>query len=602
MALERMKIGTRLIALSGIALLLLIGAAAYGISGITRVNDAALQAIDAGARIVAAVDEARTAQVLFKKQVQEWKDILLRGNDPASYAKYLGQFKKEHDGVLEALGRLRATAQQLGFPTAPIQTAITVHTALFTRYQSALAAFDPADRLSGQKVDRLVAGIDREPTKAIDDIVADITAQADTLRQEAVRQVRDLHDRVRLLYIVSVVLAAGLLSILAAAIIRSIVAPLGRSLAYAEAVGRGRLDAQLAVAGTDEVATLAAAMHSMVATLKEKMLQADRNGQEAAEEARKAHAALETAAAQTRKAEEGNHALLDAASRLEAVVDAVATASAALTQHVAQASQGATTQAERLSETATAMEEMNATVLAVAENASEATAMAGQANSKAQEGADAVGTVVADVIGVREQALALKTDMAGLGDLSRGIGRILDVISDIADQTNLLALNAAIEAARAGDAGRGFAVVADEVRKLAEKTMTATAEVGQSIGAIQAGTRKNIEHMEAAAARVETAANKAKASGAVLDAIVGFAEKTMDQIRSIATASEQQSAASEEINRSLGDITRVSDETAAAMALAAAAVEELDGQARTLRELIERMRRARETDVRPALA
>ena len=132
--------------------------------------------------------------------------------------------------------------------------------------------------------------------------------------------------------------------------------------------------------------------------------------------------------------------------------------------------------------------------------------------------------------------------------------------------------------------------------------MTATAEVGQSIGAIQAGTRKNIEHMEAAAARVETAANKAKASGAVLDAIVGFAEKTMDQIRSIATASEQQSAASEEINRSLGDITRVSDETAAAMALAAAAVDELDGQARTLRELIERMRRARETDVRPALA
>ena len=64
---------------------------------------------------------------------------------------------------------------------------------------------------------------------------------------------------------------------------------------------------------------------------------------------------------------------------------------------------------------------------------------------------------------------------------AEGIGRIMNVISDIADQTNLLALNAAIEAARAGDAGRGFAVVADEVRKLAEKTMTATKEVGDAI-------------------------------------------------------------------------------------------------------------------------
>ena len=122
-----------------------------------------------------------------------------------------------------------------------------------------------------------------------------------------------------------------------------------------------------------------------------------------------------------------------------------------------------------MAETATAMEEMNATVLEVAKNASQAAGTSDGARQKAQEGSGIVGRVVTDIAQVQKQSQALKQDMEGLGKQAEGIGHIMNVISDIADQTNLLALNAAIEAARAGDAGRGFAVVADEVRKLAKR-------------------------------------------------------------------------------------------------------------------------------------
>ena len=122
---------------------------------------------------------------------------------------------------------------------------------------------------------------------------------------------------------------------------------------------------------------------------------------------------------------------------------------------------------------------------------------------------------------------------------------------DFADQTNLLALNAAIEAARAGDAGRGFAVVADEVRKLAEKTLNSTKDVSAAIAAIQNSSNEILKNMDESIVKVNSATDLANQSGTALKTIVHDAEISNDQIRAIATASEEQSAASEEINHSI---------------------------------------------------
>ncbi|MDR1857746.1 MAG: methyl-accepting chemotaxis protein, partial [Desulfovibrio sp.] len=177
-----------------------------------------------------------------------------------------------------------------------------------------------------------------------------------------------------------------------------------------------------------------------------------------------------------------------------------------------------------------------------------------------------------------------------LGKQAEAIGGVMGVISDIADQTNLLALNAAIEAARAGEAGRGFAVVADEVRKLAEKTMSATQEVGSSIGAIQQSAKANMEAVAGAVHNVEEATTLANRSGDALKEIVDMSATNAAVVTSIATAAEEQSATSEEIAKALEEINRIVGETTDGMVQSSQAVQDLSKMAQELNSVMVKLR------------
>lgn len=329
-------------------------------------------------------------------------------------------------------------------------------------------------------------------------------------------------------------------------------------------------------------------MHQQLKEIFAKMHAERVKAEERAEAANKAEEEANNARVEAEKAKSAG--MFQAAHQLESIVEIITAASEQLSAQIEQSSRGADDQSHHVSETATSMEEMNATVLEVAKNASNSASTADTSRDKAEEGASIVGQVVEGIEQVQHNSREIKNDMGSLGRQAEGIGQILNVISDIADQTNLLALNAAIEAARAGEAGRGFAVVADEVRKLAEKTMTATKEVGEAIRGIQDGTRQNIDNVERSVKHIEEVTTLATRSGESLREIVSLAEKTTDQVRSIAAASEQQSAASEEINRSLGVVNRISTETAEAMKQSSQAVTELANQAQILKGLIAEMK------------
>ncbi len=281
---------------------------------------------------------------------------------------------------------------------------------------------------------------------------------------------------------------------------------------------------------------------------------------------------------------------METVNSLEGIVAHISKASVTLAEQISQSDQGSAQVAERMASTATAMEEMNATVLEVARNAGSTSDSAREMHHQAMENATIVGNVVNKMKHLHTTASGLKRDMAVLEEQAENIGQIMTVIADIADQTNLLALNAAIEAARAGEAGRGFAVVADEVRKLAEKTQHATAEVGGAIRQIQEASRKNMENVDSAVSAINETNELAVESGNALETILRMAEEDADKVRAIATAAEEQSATSEEINRVIGEVSRISNSLSDSMTNAAEAVESLAQQAAQLRQVMDNLK------------
>ena len=285
-----------------------------------------------------------------------------------------------------------------------------------------------------------------------------------------------------------------------------------------------------------------------------------------------------------------HQARMSTVTQLEDVVSHLQKAADTLNASLGDVRDKAGIAADRMAETATAMNEMNATVLEVAHNAEGAAEAATSVQGHAQDGAGIVLRTIQSMQSVQQQSSGLKGDMADLDKQAKDIGTVLTLIRDIADQTNLLALNAAIEAARAGEAGRGFAVVADEVRKLAEKTMVSTTDVGNTVTSIQRSVNQSIAQVEKAVNLIGEATERSNRSGEALGEIVSLVESATDQVRAIATASEEQSATSEEINRAITQINVISTETAATMREAAQAVSELSAQAQALNALIVEMK------------
>ncbi|MCF5856029.1 methyl-accepting chemotaxis protein [Aeromonas veronii] len=214
--------------------------------------------------------------------------------------------------------------------------------------------------------------------------------------------------------------------------------------------------------------------------------------------------------------------------------------------------------------------ELESVVSAMHQMSTTAVSVAGYAEQAAQESEAAthhINTAQQTLSNARNEIHTLVGDMheadkavALVAQRSTNISRILDVIRAIAEQTNLLALNAAIEAARAGDMGRGFAVVADEVRALATKTRESTDEIGQLIGSLQTEVSSSQRLMNTGIERSTTTVQGTEQAFEALNRVVAQIQQIHDHISQVATAAEQQSAVSDDINKNLmriGDTANV---------------------------------------------
>ncbi len=226
----------------------------------------------------------------------------------------------------------------------------------------------------------------------------------------------------------------------------------------------------------------------------------------------------------------------------------------------------------------------------VAINSSEAAGSANQAGESAQQGGQVVSQTIQGMHTIRDTVVDSSQAVERLGDHSQKIGKVIEVINDIAEQTNLLALNATIEAARAGEHGRGFAVVADEVRQLAERTTDATTEIANAIQTMQKETESVVNKMQTGTQVVETGVQQAVDAEQALRGIVGSTDEVASKIETIAAAAEEQSATVNEISNhveGMNEGAELSKEGAKEVLSAAA---RLTQRAETLNSLVSRFR------------
>jgi methyl-accepting chemotaxis protein len=214
----------------------------------------------------------------------------------------------------------------------------------------------------------------------------------------------------------------------------------------------------------------------------------------------------------------------------------------------------------------------------MAKNATTAADASRNASETATKGKRTVDITAEDMIKIAHTVQEAAGTIEELGKSSAQIGEIVAVINGIADQTNLLALNAAIEAARAGEQGRGFAVVADEVRKLAERTGQATKDIAQRIQSIQQAAAESVSAMKRGSDEVDKGVALAKEASSSLDTIVAGSSGAMDMVQRIAAATEQQSAATEEVTQNMESISGITRQTSAS-------TEQIKGSAAELAKL-----------------
>jgi methyl-accepting chemotaxis protein len=491
----------RILILFGACTFLLIATAAFGF---WRLSDSLrIFNEDIMSRQTNAID-VEAIEINFKKQVQEWKDTLLRGSKPEALDKYWTAFQQRESEVHNVTDRLSRSVPdpEVAQFLAQFQAA---HKAMGDAYRHGLQEFKDHgfDSAVG---DKAVAGIDRAPTELLNKAKERLLSLAQTKASEA-RE--DAHRAVWMTILLLCLATAAGAGVFFFAVQSSISRPLTRAVDALGELAAGNIATQVSgLERHDEIGKVAAAIQ----IFKDRMVETER--------LRAEQLGVERGQSERRKAE-----MQKLADGFEAAVGQIV---------------------ETVSSTSTGLEASAGSLTATAERTQEVT------------------TMVASASEAVDQARTTTERVSELSKAATRIGDVVELINTIAGQTNLLALNATIEAARAGEAGRGFAVVASEVKALAEQTAKATGEIGHQISGIQSATQDSVNAIKEISGTIEKLSEISSTIAAAVEEQGAATQEISRNVQQAAQGTQQVSANIVDVQRGASETGSASSQVLSA--------------------------------------
>ncbi|WP_346288530.1 methyl-accepting chemotaxis protein [Zoogloea sp.] len=519
-----LQLRQKLLVLVAVALLALVSVGVFAFVQTHKLNDALNEAIPRHALIVDTVDKARGAQVRFKTQVQEWKNILLRGKDPEAYARHLKGFDEEERIVRQRLEQVKATAGQLGIADQlKIDAVLATFDKLGPAYRDALQHYDRNAPDPAGVVDKRVHGLDRAPSAAIDELVAQIQKISATFNTDEAARAEETFDSVKTGLAAFLLGAVIVLVSLSVVFVKSITGPLaGLEATMSEIARHGDLTKRAAILKQDEIGRMAAAFNAMMEQLQKIIGEV--------------HGASRHVSLASEQLDGSSHALAEVSEQ----------------------------QSGAVASSAAAIEELTVAIASVSDTARDVQRQAAESVDKTTEGSRKVSQLVSEVGHIQHNMGEIARTVEEFVRSTQAITNMTREVRDIADQTNLLALNAAIEAARAGETGRGFAVVADEVRKLAEKSARSASEIDAVTRSIMS---QSAAVQAAIAAGEQSIGTSTQLAGEVEGVLMHSRDAVLQSTHGVTEITEsvsEQQAASTAIAQSMERIANMVEENSAA--------------------------------------
>ena len=465
----------------------------------------------------------------FKKQVQEWKDVLLRGSDPTALEKHWGGFHKLESHVKEQTDALLVKTSDARVHEL-LEKFSAAHQEMGTKYSKGFDSFKQS-QFDSKVGDAAVKGMDRPPTELLSEATAITKKIADESASQAFA-----YSQKAIVTSISMLIATLIVTgiVFLWMIQRTILNPTQQLVLDLGRMSGGDFSTPVSQSSSDEIGNVALSSEQVRANLGNILRQLDQS----------------------------SDTLSAAAMQLASTSEQVATNSQS--------------QSESVSGVASAVEELTVSITAVSESAKEGRNLVSRALNDTQQGNQKLKELMSCISMVQDAVLNISAAVDSFVESTKSISGMTHRVREIADQTNLLALNAAIEAARAGEQGRGFAVVADEVRKLAENSTQSVGEIDKITLTLNDQSDLVVKSILHGQESLRTSQELIKIVSDILAGATQSVSQASLDIEAISSSTNEQVQASSNISTSMEHIAQMVEENSSAVGEVASAAGNLN--------------------------